>query len=163
MKKTMFFENAKLLYEKFGIIPLMYGSLGLEYITDENLNSDDIDILIPSIFVNEKWNAFKNALTDAGYILFDEHEHTFQKEKICYSYASFEELETFAKINLSDIETKNESGAQFKVLSLEQYLKVYTASSKDGYRINVRKKKDAEKILFIHKHLKLRTSSNLTR
>ena len=153
MKKTMFFENAKLLYEKFGIIPLMYGSLGLEYITDENLNSDDIDILIPSIFINEKWNEFKNALTDAGYILIDGHEHTFQKEKICYSYASFEELETFAKINLSDIETKNESGAQFKVLSLEQYLKVYTASSKDGYRINVRKKKDAEKIIMIRKHL----------
>lgn len=37
MKKTMFFENAKLLYDRFGIIPLMYGSLGLEYITNENL------------------------------------------------------------------------------------------------------------------------------
>ena len=54
---------------------------------------------------------------------------------------------------LYGIETKSESGAQFKVLSLEQYLKVYTASSKDGYRINVRKKKDAEKIIMIRKHL----------
>ena len=36
MKKAMFFENAKLLYDKFGIVPLMYGSLGLEYITNEN-------------------------------------------------------------------------------------------------------------------------------
>ncbi len=153
MKKTMFFENAKLLYDKFSIIPLMYGSLGLEYLTDENLSSDDIDILIPSIFINEKWNEFKKALTDEGYILIDEHEHTFQKDKICYSYASFEELESFAKINLSDIEHKSESGTQFKVLSLEQYLKVYTASSKDGYRINVRKKKDAEKIIMIRKHL----------
>ena len=71
MKKTMFFENARLLYDRFGIIPLMYGSFGLEYITKENLNSDDIDILIPSIFINEKWNEFKNVLTDIGYVLID--------------------------------------------------------------------------------------------
>ena len=149
MKKQCFFKNAILLNKRFGIVPLMYGSLGLEYITDENLNSDDIDILIPTVFVNEKWDEFKDALTEKGYVLIDEHEHTFQKDKICYSYASLEELESFAKINLSDIECKNDSGARFKVLSLEQYLKVYTSSSKDGYRINVRKKKDADKISFI--------------
>ncbi len=154
MKKQSFFENAKLLNEKFGIVPLMYGSLGLEYITNENLNSDDIDILIPNIFINEKWDDFKSTLTETGYVLIDEHEHTFQKNEICYSYAAYEELESFAKINLSDIEYKIDCDVQFKMLSLEQYLKVYTASSKDGYRMNVRQKKDADKILFIHKHLK---------
>ena len=46
MKKSIFFENAKLLSDKLAIIPLMYGSLGLEYITDQSLNADDIDILI---------------------------------------------------------------------------------------------------------------------
>jgi hypothetical protein len=154
MKKSLFFENAKLLSDMFGIIPLMYGALGLEYITNENLNSDDIDILIPDIFVNERWNEFKSVLTENGYVLIDEHEHSFLKDSVCYSYASFEELESFAKINLSDIECKSDLGVNFKVLSLEQYLKVYTSSSKDGYRINVRKKKDADKILFIQKHLK---------
>ena len=154
MKKSLFFENAKLLSDMFGIIPLMYGALGLEYITNENLNSDDIDILIPDIFVNERWNEFKNDLTENGYVLIDEHEHSFLKDRVCYSYASFEELESFAKINLSDIECKSDLGVNFKVLSLEQYLKVYTSSFKDGYRINVRKKKDADKILFIQKHLK---------
>lgn len=131
----------------------MYGSLGLEYITDQSLNADDIDILIPETFVNEKWNEFKSVLTDEGYILFDEHEHTFQKDGICYSYASIEELESFAKIQLSDIEQQNKDGIQFKVLSLEQYLQVYLASARDGYRINVRKKKDNDKIVFIEKHL----------
>ena len=43
MKKQCFFENARLLNERFGIVPLMYGSLGLEYITNETLNVDDID------------------------------------------------------------------------------------------------------------------------
>ena len=93
-------------------------------------------------------------MTENGYALIDEREHTFQKNGVCYSYASFEELEFFAKINLSDIEHKREFGVLFKVLSLEQYLKVYTASSKDGYRVNVRKKKDADKISFIQKCLR---------
>ena len=153
MKKQCFFKNAILLNERFGIVPLMYGSLGLEYITGENLNSDDIDILIPNVFVNEKWDEFRAVLTENGFVLTDEHEHTFQKNGVCYSYASFEELESFAEINLSDIKSKSEFGAKFKILSLEQYLKVYTSSLKDGYRINVRKKKDSDKISFITKHL----------
>ena len=104
--------------------------------------------------MNEKWDKFKEALIENGYVFIDEQEHTFQKDEICYSYASFEELASFANIDLSAVECKSDSGVQFKVLSLEQYLKVYTSSSKDGYRINVRKKKDADKISFIQKHLK---------
>ena len=154
MKKAMFFENAKLLYDKFGIIPLMYGSLGLEYITNETLNADDIDILIPEVFVSERWNEFYSFLTSEGYILLDEHEHTFGKNGILYSYASIEELKSFAEIELSDIEQLCSDGIKFKVLSLKQYLKVYRASAKDGYRITVRKKKDNDKIAFIERQLK---------
>ena len=156
MKKAMFFENAKLIYDKFSIVPLMYGSLGLEYITNENLNADDIDILIPKAFVNERWNEFNSFLTSKGYILLDEHEHTFEKNGILYSYASIEELQSFAGIELSDIEWRCSNEIQFRVLSLEQYLKVYRASAKDGYRITVREKKDNDKIALIEKRLEIK-------
>ena len=156
MKKAMFFENAKLLYDKFGIVPLMYGSLGLEYITNENLNAYDIDILISEIFITDRWNEFKDFLISEGYVLIDEHEHTFQKNNISYSYASIEELKSFTGIELSDIDQRCSNGIKFKLLSLEQYLKVYRASAKDGYRITVREKKDNDKIAFIEKQLKLK-------
>ena len=156
MKKAMFFENAKLLYDWFGIVPLMYGSLGLEYITNENLNADDIDILISEIFITDRWNEFKDFLISEGYVLIDEHEHTFQKNNISYSYASIEELKSFTGIELSDIEQRCSNGIMFKLLSLEQYLKVYRASAKDGYRVTVREKKDNDKIAFIEKQLKLK-------
>ena len=154
MKQEMFFENAKLLYDKFEIIPLMYGSSGLEYLTDENLNADDIDILIPQIFLTERWNEFKSFLTSEDYVLIDEREHTFQKNGIEYSYASIEELEKFAKIPISDIEERYNNGIKFKLLSLEQYLTVYRESVKDGYRISIREKKDKDKIAFIEGLLK---------
>lgn len=154
MKKALFFENAGLLAERFGIIPLMYGSLGLEYITGEKLGADDIDILIPEAFIMERWNELKDSLEEEGYVLIDEHEHTFQKDDVHYSYASLEELEGFAGIKLPEIKLQTEEGVTFRILSLEQYLKVYMSSVKDGYRINVRCKKDKEKIAFIKERLK---------
>lgn len=132
----------------------MYGSLGLEYITNGILNSDDIDILIPEVFIDERWNEFNGFLVSNGYELADEHEHTFLKSGVYYSYASVEELESFADIAPSDIEQRWNDGIRFKVLSLKQYLRVYRTSVKDGYRITVRKKKDIEKIAFIEKQLK---------
>ena len=152
-KKQAFFANAKLLSDNWGIIPLMYGSLGLEYLTGEQLNADDIDILIPCAFLKERWGEFRETLEENGYTLIDEHEHTFEKEGIHYSYAQIEELETFAGIRVPDIQTVTVKDARFKILSLQQYLKVYSASAKDGYRIEVRAKKDFEKIEFIKKQL----------
>ena len=52
-----------------------------------------------------------------------------------------------------DIEMHEADGVRFLLLSLEQYLLVYQKSSKDGYRVNVRQKKDADKIKFIESKL----------
>lgn len=152
-KFNLFLENARLLSDKFGIVPLLYGSLGLEYLTGEALGSDDIDILVPCVFITERWHEFKALLEAQGYVLVDEHEHTFARDSVAYSYADIEDLESFAGINTEDIEMHEADGVRFLLLSLEQYLAVYKQSSKDGYRVNVRQKKDADKIRFIESKL----------
>ncbi len=152
-KIRAFFDNARLLREALGIVPLMYGSLGLEYLTGEDLNADDIDILIPEAFVTDRWPEFRAALEENGYILTDEPEHAFEKDGVCYAYAAMEELEPFAGVVPAEITTLNAGNVPFRLLSLEQYLKVYTASSKDGYRVDVRGKKDNDKIVFLKKLL----------
>ena len=148
-KFNLFLENARLLSDKLGIVPLLYGSLGLEYLTGDALGSDDIDILVPRVFITERWHEFKSLLEAQGYVLADEHEHTFLRDGVAYSYADIEDLESFAGIRMKDIEMREVDGVRFLVLSLEQYLAVYQKSSKDGYRVNVRQKKDADKIRFI--------------
>ena len=153
MKIRLFLENTRILYDHFSIIPLLYGSLGLEVLTNEFLNSDDIDILIPEIYLKERWDDFKSFLISNGYKLYDVHEHTFVKNDVYISYASLEGLETFVGININEINKYDTNGIQYLLLSLEQYLKVYTKSINDGYRINVRKKKDKEKIDFIKSHI----------
>lgn len=152
-KFPLFLENARLLQNSFDITPLLYGSLGLEYLTGEDLNSDDIDILIYEKYLTDRWDEFKTALEKEGYVLADEHEHTFCKDGVCYSYASIEELYSFAGIPLTKIGVKTEENVKFRLLTLEQYRSVYRASSKDGYRVNVRNKKDKEKLKFIYKQI----------
>ena len=152
-KFNLFLENAQLLSEKFNIVSLLYGSLGLEYLTGDALGSDDIDILVPRVFITDRWQEFKAVLEEYGYVLVDEHEHTFARDGVAYSYADIEDLESFAGINTEDIEMHETDGVRFLLLSLEQYLTVYQKSSKDGYRVNVRQKKDADKIRFIESKL----------
>ena len=152
-KFNLFLVTARLLLDKFDIVPLLYGSLGLEYLTDDALSVDDIDILVPRVFIAERWNEFKVLLEAQGYVLVDEHEHTFVRDGVAYSYADIEDLAPFAGINTEAIEMHKVDGVRFLLLSLEQYLAVYQKSSKDGYRVNVRQKKDADKIRFIESKL----------
>ena len=152
-KFNLFLQNARLLSYNLSIVPLLYGSLGLEYLTGDALGSDDIDILVPRVFITERWHEFKSLLEAQGYVLADEHEHAFVRDCVTYSYADIEDLEVFAGINLEDIEMHEVDGVRFLLLSLEQYLAVYKRSSKDGYRVNVRQKKDADKIRFIESKL----------
>ena len=152
VKFKKFLENAKLLNERFRIIPLLYGSLGLEQITTSDLNSDDIDILVPQDFLSDDgWFLFVEFLESNGYSLVDEHEHTFIKDDTEYSYAAIENLKTFADIDPKDIGIYEKHGVKYKSLSLDQYLIVYQRSLQDDYRVNVFKKKeqDEEKISFI--------------
>ena len=127
--------------------------MGLECLTGENLDADDIDILIPHVFINDKWNDFKASLELQGFTLTDEHEHAFAFDGDVFSYADIDELQTFADIRIEDIATREIEDVRFMLLSLEQYLQVYRQSIKDGYRISVRCKKDNDKILFIEKLL----------
>ena len=152
-KFNLFLENARLLSDNLGMVPLLYGSLGLEYLTGDALGSDDIDILVPRVFITERWHEFKVLLETQGYVLVDAHEHTFVRDGVAYSYADIEDLESFAGINTESIEMHEVDGIRFLLLSLEQYLAVYKQSSKDGYRVNVRQKKDADKIRFIESKL----------
>ncbi len=153
-KFDYFLQNAEMINDKFNTVPLLYGSLGLEVLTNSSLNAHDIDILIPQVFVTgDKWKVFKLFLENYGYALIDEHEHTFRKGDIDYSYASIEGLKEFSGIDICDIEIRNISGTKFMLLSLEQYLKVYQKSSQDGYRMNVKEKQDNQKIEFINEKL----------
>lgn len=153
MKKTEFLYIAELLNKKLNIVPLLFGSLGLEQRLYTNLNADDIDVLIPEVFINEKWNSIVTIMNDSGYVLYDLHEHAFEKSGLSFAFASIESLTPFAGINITKIPIIEEKGVCYYLLDLQDYLRVYTASSNDGYRKNIKNKQDEQKIELINRAL----------
>lgn len=146
VKKKIFLHIAGELNIKLNIIPLLFGSLGLEHRLHADLNADDIDVLIPEAFLNDKWDSIVSVMNDNGYVLYDLHEHAFERAGMSVAFASIESLTPFAGVDILKIPVIEESGVRYYLLSLEDYLKVYIASSKDGYRKNKKNKNDEEKI-----------------
>lgn len=148
-----FLRIAKALQEK-EVQVLLFGSLGLEQRLFKDLSPDDIDILIPEIFMADEWEEFKGYVENLGYTLTDLHEHKFSNGKYNVGFAGIEGLSEFAGINTSDIPTTCKRCVTFKLLTTEQYLKVYTESSKDSYRRDKNNNKDLQKITLIKEALK---------
>ena len=153
MKKKEFLRIAGELNKKLGITPLLFGSLGLEQRLCTNMNADDIDILIPEIYLNGKWDSIVALMNADGYALYDLHEHAFEKSGTSIAFASIESLTPFAGVDVAHIPVVEEAGVRYYLLGLEDYLKVYTASSKDGYRKNTKNKNDEAKIELIKEAL----------
>ena len=153
MKKELFLHIARKLNEKLWITLLLFGSLGLEQRLGANLNADDIDVLIPEEYLDEKWDMLVEVMTTLGYSLYDIHEHAFEKDGVSAAFASIENLVPFANVDITRIPVVDEDNVRYYLLGLEDYLKVYTASSKDGYRRDTKNKNDMEKIELIRRAL----------
>ena len=148
-----FIHIAGLLNDRFSVLPLLYGSLGLEQRLSVDLRADDIDVLLPKKYLKDDWSKLTALMEYAGYRLIDEHEHEFSNGTVTVAYAILESLPSFAGIDISDIPVIEDCGVRYLLLELSDYVKVYEASSKDGYRKNVKNKQDNEKIALIKEAL----------
>lgn len=155
-KFSIFLTLAEGLNRELEICPLLYGSLGLEQRLNRNLNADDIDILISEEWLSQRWETLKAFMEGEGYTLYDLHEHAFEKDGVSVAYASLESLSPFAGIRIANIPKVRYNQICYLLLDLDDYRKVYTASSKDGYRKDKKHKDDFRKIQLIDEILRNR-------
>ena len=147
------FTNLAKNLNSIGIIPVLYGSLGLSKLINQDLNSQDIDVLIPENFLKKEWDQLKIFIEKLGYDLIDLHEHEFNKNGITIAFASEEDLLPFADIDYTKLEVIQDMG-NYKTLRIDDYLKVYEKSLIDGYRKIKNDNKDQIKIEIIKENLK---------
>ena len=143
---------ARQLNADLNIVPLLYGSLGLQLLVPENLYPDDIDILVPQEYIDSGWKRLMTSMESIGYRLVDLHEHEFKNDKHKVAFSFIEDLSTYVQIEISEIQTREEDGVFYKLLNLHQYLKVYEKSSSDSYRANKNNDKDRLKIEVIKRN-----------
>lgn len=148
-KYSEFLRIAKHLNSELDIIPVLYGSLGLSRIIQKDLNSKDIDILVPQRYITKDWDKLINTLAIIGYQLFSEEEHEFIYLDTKIGIAFEEDLYPFAKIKHEDLKIMSDYDARFKILDINQYKKIYETSKNDSYRSDKNNKKDFEKIKLI--------------
>lgn len=148
---------------KIGITPLLMGSVGLEERTGQDWQARDLDIHVPSdprgweapdegrIYQFDELNLIMEKL---GYTLVDRHEHEFQKNGVSVEFGGLHSLPSFAGVELEDLEELETNGVHYYLPTLEQYLKIYQASSKDSYRADKNNQKDFAKIAYLKEILK---------
>jgi len=156
-KFNEFIEVARKL-NGMGITPLLMGSVGLEVVTEESWDAQDLDIHVPgdkrgwevppetSI---HNWNDIVKVMNSKGYTLIDLHEHEFSKDGLSVEFGIIDTLPDFAGVRMEDLEMHQKGEVKYYMLSPEQYLRVYEASSKDSYRADKNNHKDMGKIEYL--------------
>ncbi|MCX6702196.1 MAG: hypothetical protein NTX96_03325 [Candidatus Zambryskibacteria bacterium] len=150
-----FIKITKILNNK-NITPVLYGSLGLYQIIKPQGEINDIDFLIPGIWLKDKWYEFKEYLESYQFHMDNEHEHEFSHSDIVgwIAFGSIEESEKHSGLNKEKLIPANYEGAKYLVLSAEQYLNVYKACLKDSYRQEKKDNTDIKKIEAIEEYIR---------
>lgn len=153
-KYNEFIEVCRIINEKLGVTPVLFGSLGLEVLTSSDFYADDIDVLVPEIYLNNNWGKLKKVVEKLGYIFIDLHEHEFKKNDVKLAFGVEESLIDFADVDYGKLEIIRDGSARFKLLDPNEYLKVYNKSYKDSYRRDKNNGKDRIKIKFLEEYIK---------
>lgn len=138
------------------INPILYGSQGVSLYIGQFKQFGDIDFLVEGRWLEEDWQALIAKMADLGFGLTDEHEHEFiRHDGVVVAFAS-------SKILVRDhiVDSVSDATLVIKVedikiqtLKPEAFLKAYEFSAKDGYRKEVRYKKDEGIILLLKAYL----------
>lgn len=148
-KYKEFITICRVINTQLEVVPVLFGSLGLEVLSGNDFKSDDIDVLVPKIFIQDEWDHLRNLIESNGFRFVDLHEHEFRKNNIKIAFAFEESLCYFANVDYRNLKIINDEGANFKLLNYDEYLRVYQKSFKDSYRTNKNNGKDQNKIEFL--------------
>ena len=140
------YQKVNIFLSNNGIDSILYGSLGVSVYLGNFKEFGDIDILIPDVYLKDKWPELTTIMNGNGFKLIDEQEHEFSNDKgIEVAFAGQSILERDKICNpQKDIQVHYINGIAIKTLSKEAFIRAYTVSAKDGYRKDVRGKKDLD-------------------
>lgn len=154
-KFKVFIEVAGVL-NKHNITPILFGSLGLSRAIGGLHKVNDIDILVPDKFVDEKWNQLIRIMGGLNFKLQDEHEHEFVRNSEIVAFGKVSGLVELSQINPDTLTITEFNKVKFEELSAEQYLLCYQKMLRDEYRQEKRSQADQEKISLIQQYLENR-------
>jgi len=142
--------------QESGVETVLYGSQGISLYIGTFKQFGDIDLLVDSKWVEGRWQKLIKIMNGLGFTMQHEHEHEFvDSENTFVAFASTDILirDGIASSFSSAIQELRVAGKNIKTLKPEAFLKAYEFSMQDGYRKDVRVKKDKEVMVLINDYL----------
>jgi hypothetical protein len=138
-----------------GVSPLLYGSQGVSLYLGAFKQFSDIDLLVADEYLEDKWTALVSIMALRGFALVDEHEHSFRNTRgVEANFAAVSILKRDDILNgPDDIVTIKTPQGPFKTLTAESFKRAYSFSIKDGYRRDIRGKKDQVIIKLLNEYI----------
>ncbi|MBI5401277.1 hypothetical protein HZB05_00395 [Candidatus Wolfebacteria bacterium] len=150
-KKFLAFLEIAKSFNNHGVVPALYGSLGLYRLIGQLDDIDDVDIIIPDVYLKDKFIELLEIMKEAGYKQDPTHTHEFTKGEGYIGFQSGEELKQYAGIDYGNFKTTTINSVEFKELSPKDYLAIYKKTldewekkAKKGYEVKI---KALEKLL----------------
>src|SRR5215471_4469262 len=122
-KFNTFLEVAKWL-NQHGIIPIIYGSLGLYRHIEQIDEIEDIDIVVPTSWLQDKFPELINMMQAIGYTQDTTFPHEFTQEATRVGFEPDADLSDCG-VKVTDLSISKVDGVEFKELRAEDYLFVY--------------------------------------
>ena len=141
-KFSIFLEIAK-SFNRQGIVPILYGSLGLYRLIGQLDNVGDIDIIISDVYLKDKFNELIKIMKEIGYEQDPTHPREFTKGEGYVGFESEEKLKQYAGIDYSNFKTVIINNVEFKELRPGNYLMVYKKTldvwekKAKGYKVKI--------------------------
>ncbi len=134
-KINKFIELAQLLFEKLDCMVLLYGLLSIEHLTQINLQSQTIQVLLPKHILEES-KELEQLLLNNGYSFIDDHNWYITKDNVDFYFGSIEGLEDYVDISYSDFDIHYYNDVCYYSLSLSHYLHIFQTRYEDDKNQN---------------------------
>jgi hypothetical protein len=139
-----------------GVEPVLYGSQGVSLYLGAFKQFGDIDLLVENRWVDTDWQKLVTIMKGLGFTLHSDHEHDFTDKSD--TQAGFASIDILVRDGITQslegaLEVFSINGAQIPALRPELFKKAYEFSERDGYRKDVRGKKDREVVARLNEYL----------
>lgn len=120
------------LNKQLRVVPVLYGSVGLSRILQDDLYPRGIDMLLPKAWLEEGYAMLQSALEEEGYSLVDEEKYIFAGARAMLTIWPIENVLPILHANGALLRTVNENGAEFQELRLSDYRRIYAWSAEQA-------------------------------
>lgn len=138
------------------IDPILYGSQGVSLYIGDFKEFGDIDLLVNQRWMTDDWEKLIEIMNQIGFKLYNLHGHDFvNSESVHASFASNDILvrDNIVK-SLKNATTNIEVGSTtITTLKPGVFKRAYEFSEQDGYRKNIRGKKDRTVIVLLNEYV----------